>query len=149
MEKQGKKRSIIQGTSRHRRTEHDYMSVLLDVVTLDDWREVVAGALQAAKEGNQQARVWLAQYLVGKSEARAPTPIHVISEELSGNEPLVEILAKPVIDQALFPAFYENNSLEDDIKAQIAEELDEKVSPEKNDTTQMEKQGCGKKEILE
>lgn len=33
----------------HRRTEGDYMSVLLDTVTLEDWRGVVAGALQAAK----------------------------------------------------------------------------------------------------
>ena len=37
---------LIRGTVTNRRTEGDYMSVLLDTVTLDDWRDVVQGALQ-------------------------------------------------------------------------------------------------------
>lgn len=43
-----KQTEYIQGHATHRRTEGDYMGVLLDAVTLDDWRGVVTGALQAA-----------------------------------------------------------------------------------------------------
>ncbi len=33
-----KQPDYIKGTATHRRTEGDYMGVLLDTVTLDDWR---------------------------------------------------------------------------------------------------------------
>ena len=46
-----KQTEYIKGTAQHRRTEGDYMGVLLDTVTLNDWRSVVNGALQAAKGG--------------------------------------------------------------------------------------------------
>ena len=36
-----KQTEYIQGHATHRRTEGDYMGVLLDAVTLDDWRGVV------------------------------------------------------------------------------------------------------------
>lgn len=51
-----KQTEYIRGHATHRRTEGDYMGVLLDAVTLDDWRGVVTGALQAAKGGDPQAR---------------------------------------------------------------------------------------------
>lgn len=38
-----KQAELIRGTATHPRTEGDYMSVLLDTVTLDDWRGVVSG----------------------------------------------------------------------------------------------------------
>ena len=71
----GRKRQaveLIRGHAVHRRTEGDYMAALIDTVTLEDWRDVVAGALQLAKGGDAQARAWLAQYLVGKASASAP-----------------------------------------------------------------------------
>jgi hypothetical protein len=40
---------LITGHATHTRTQDSYMSALLDAVTLDDWREVVTGALQAAR----------------------------------------------------------------------------------------------------
>jgi hypothetical protein len=40
--------------------------LLLDVVSLDDWRAVIMTALAAAKAGDAGARAWLAQYLIGK-----------------------------------------------------------------------------------
>ena len=43
------KQGLIRGMGTHRRTEGDYMAALLDTVTLEDWRDVVAGALQLAK----------------------------------------------------------------------------------------------------
>lgn len=53
-----KQAEYIKGTAVHRRTENDYMGVLLDTVSLEDWRDVVNGALQSAKEGDTQARAW-------------------------------------------------------------------------------------------
>ena len=44
-----KKQSYIKGTFTHRRTEADYMGVLLDAVPLEDWREVVSATVAAAK----------------------------------------------------------------------------------------------------
>lgn len=40
-----KQTECIQGYATHRRTEGDYMGVLLDAVTLDDWRGVVTDAI--------------------------------------------------------------------------------------------------------
>ena len=66
-----KQTEYIQGHATHRRTEGDYMGVLLDAVTLDDWRGVVTGALQAAKGGDPQARNWLE---IPRWQARRQSP---------------------------------------------------------------------------
>jgi len=47
-----KKQSCIKGTFTHRRTETDYMGVLLDTVPLEDCREVVSATVAAAKAGD-------------------------------------------------------------------------------------------------
>ena len=79
------------------------MAALLDTVTLEDWRDVVAGALQLGKGGVAQARAWLAQYLVGKASASAPTALTVHVNQWSGKDPLTERLARPLIQQEKFP----------------------------------------------
>jgi hypothetical protein len=61
-----KKQNYVKGPFTHRRTEGDYMGVLLDAVRLEDWREVVRATGAAAKVGNATARSWRAQYLIGK-----------------------------------------------------------------------------------
>ena len=81
-------KSLIRGTAAHRRTESDYMAVLLDTVSVEDWQDVIAETLQLAKQGDSQARSWLAQYLVGKPEVKAPTPLTVVVNQWSGNDPL-------------------------------------------------------------
>lgn len=118
---------LIHGTATHRRTEGDYLRVLLDTVTLDDWRDVVANTLQAAKQGNAAARGWLAQYLIGKPEAKAPSPLTVVVQQLSGNDPVVDRLAKPVIARAQFPCL--DDAMEDRVRALVAAELAEKLPP--------------------
>jgi hypothetical protein len=123
-----KQSSLIRGAGAHRRTESDYMGVLLDTVSLDDWRDVVAGTMQLAKQGDPQARAWLAQYLVGKPEAKAPTPLTVVVQQWSGTDPVAEKLAKPLIDRGLFPSLHENDEWEDGIMAAIAAELAEKLT---------------------
>lgn len=122
-----RKQGFIRGTGTHRRTEADYMGVLLDTVTLEDWRDVVAGTLKLAKSGDPQARAWLAQYLVGKPEAKAPTPLTVVVQQWAGRDPVAEKLAKPLIDRAKYPSLRENDDWEDGIRAAIAQELAEKL----------------------
>ncbi len=122
-----KQQSYIKGTAKHHRTEGDYMSALLDTVTLEDWEDVVSSALSAAKQGDAQARAWLSQYLVGKPTGKAPTPLTVVVQQLNGDSPLINKLAKPVIDQYEYPSLYGNNALEEQIKTLIAVELAEKI----------------------
>ena len=37
-----KQQTFIKGTANHRRTEGDYMSILLDTVMLDGWQDIVS-----------------------------------------------------------------------------------------------------------
>ena len=124
-----KQTEYIKGTAQHRRTECDYMGVLLDTVTLNDWRSVVNGALQAAKGGDPQARNWLAQYLVGRPDGKAPTPMNIVVQQLSGRDPLVERLAKPAIDRMEYPSMHRNDDLQAHIRALVAAELQGKITP--------------------
>jgi hypothetical protein len=74
----GKRQSYIKGAFTHRRTETDYMSVLLDAVSLEDWREIVMATMAVAKTDDPSARAWLGQYLVGKPAGTAPAPLTVV-----------------------------------------------------------------------
>jgi hypothetical protein len=122
-----KQQNLIKGTAKHHRTEGDYMAALLDTVTLEDWQDVISSTLAAAKQGDAQARAWLAQYLVGKPAGKAPTPLTVVVQQLNGDNPLVNRLSKTVIDQHKYPSLHENDVWEDQIKAIIAAELAEKI----------------------
>ena len=124
-----KQTEYIKGTATHRRTEGDYMGVLLDTVTLNDWRGVVNSALQAAKAGDPQARNWLGQYLIGRPEGKAPTPMNIVVQQLSGADPIVEKLAKPAIDRALYPSGSTSDDYKAHIRALVAIELQAKVKP--------------------
>lgn len=124
-----KQTEYIKGTATHRRTEGDYLGVLLDTVTLNDWRSVVNGALQAAKAGDPQARNWLGQYLIGRPEGKAPTPMNIVVQQLSGADPVVERLSKPAIDRITYPSLHRNDDLEAHIRALVATELQTKVKP--------------------
>lgn len=122
-----KQTGVIRGEATARRTESDYMGAMLDAVTLDDWREVVTGALQRAKEGDPQARAWLGQYLVGKPEAKAPTPLTVVVNQWAGYDPVAEKLAQPLIERELFPFTHENDERKDEIRVAITAEMAKKL----------------------
>src|SRR5215831_11609535 len=111
------KQNYIKGSFTHRRTEADYMGVLLDVVSLEDWRSVVVATLAAAKAGDPSARAWLGQYLVGKPAASAPAPLTVVVQQLSGCDPLVDSLATPHIDRAQYPSLCAVDDFKDAVKA--------------------------------
>ena len=101
------------------------MGVLLEAVTLDDWREVVNNAKTLAQAGDPQARAWLAQYLMGKPAGSAPTPLTVIVQQLNGADPLIDRLTREAIHSAKFPDL--DRGLKDGIRALVAAELAEKV----------------------
>ena len=67
-----KKQSYIKGTFTHRRTEADYMGVLLDAVPLEEWREVVGATVAAAKAGDA-TRTRLAGAISGGQAGRDRT----------------------------------------------------------------------------
>ena len=122
-----RKQSFVRGAGTHRRTEGDYMAVLLDAVSLDDWRDVVAETLQLAKQGDPQARAWLAQYLVGRPEAKAPTPMTVVVNQWSGRDPVAERLAKPMIDRTRYPSIHGDDEWVEEVEAAVAAELAQKI----------------------
>ena len=130
-----RKKEYLRGAATHRRTESDYMGVLLDTVSLDDWRDVVAGTLQRAKSGDSSARAWLAQYLVGKPDAKAPTPLTVVVNQWSGKDPVADRLAKPLIDRALYPSMHGNDDWQDGMRAAVAAELAQKLPAPENAET--------------
>jgi hypothetical protein len=118
-----RKQSYLKGRFEHRRTEGDYMAVLLDAVTLEEWRSVVVATVEAAKDCDPSARAWLAQYLVGKPGATAPAPLTVVVQQLSGRDPLVDKLAKSHIDRIEYPSLHAGDDRKDAVKALVAGEL--------------------------
>jgi hypothetical protein len=89
------------------------------------------GALQLAKDGDPQARAWLAQYLVGKPAGKAPTPLTVVVQQLNGADPVVNQLAHKTITRIQFP----EDDWKDNVKAIIAAELSEKITNLEKGTT--------------
>lgn len=122
-----KQTDLIQGQAAHRRTERDYMAALLDTVTLEDWRDVVRNALAAAKAGDGKARAWLATYLMGAPQHKAPSPLTVVVGQWAGRDPVVEQLADPLISHAQFPSLQREAAFKEHIRARVAEELDQKM----------------------
>src|SRR5271169_4674847 len=118
-----KQTTYVKGSLTHRRTEADYMGVLLDAVPLEDWREVVRATVAAAKGGDATARAWLAQYLIGKPGLTAPAPLTVVVQQLSGRDPLTERLAKPYVERVKYPSLSANENFEDAVRELIAGEL--------------------------
>jgi len=91
-----------------------------DLVTFDDWRDAVNAALAAAKQGDNSVRAWLGQYLLGRPEMKAPTPLNVVVQQLNRDDPVVDRLARPVINRELFPMANENDEWEKGVKALVA-----------------------------
>ena len=119
---------LIRGHAAHRRTESDYLGVLLDAITLDDWREVINNAKTLAQGGDPQARAWLAQYLMGKPAGIAPTPLTVVVQQLNAADPVVNKLAKRLIDRQKYPTLHGDDDFEDGVRALVAAELAAKVN---------------------
>lgn len=113
---------LLKGKTDHARSEADYMGALLDTVTLDDWREVVTATVQAAKNGDHNARNWLGSYLMGRPDHKAPPPVTVVVNQLMGRDPVVTKLA----DRLETPTFtFSDGDKRQKLTAQITAELAE------------------------
>src|SRR5271157_3551276 len=81
------------GPGRPRRAiERDYLATLSEAVPLSVWQEIVAKAVESAREGDHAARVWLANYLVGKPTGDALRNLAV--DEEVGVDPLAEQISQ-------------------------------------------------------
>jgi hypothetical protein len=52
-----------------RATELAYMRALSDELPMDTWREIVRAAVNAARDGDAQARAWISRYTLGETPA--------------------------------------------------------------------------------
>ena len=112
---------FINGTAKSRATSTDYVAVLLENVSLDDWRDVVSGAVKAAKEGDAPARAWLAQYVMGRPEHTAPTPINVVVHQLQGQNEVVRRLTSDANFGLQFPDDPQEMAIGQLIAAELAQ----------------------------
>lgn len=117
------KPTIVRGSYTTRRTEGDYLGALLDAVSLEDWRAVVDKAVTMARSGDAGSRAWLAQYLIGRPAAPAPTPLTVVVQQLAGRDPVVDKLAKPHLDRGRFPSLDADERAKDRVRSDVADEL--------------------------
>jgi len=121
---------MLRGRAPHRRTQTDYMAALLDRVPLETWGEVIDATVAKAKDGDAQARAFLAAYLVGKPTTEAASPLTVTAARLAGNDPLVAALAKPAIDCFEYPTLHHDDESHAAIRALVADELPAHIEPQ-------------------
>lgn len=70
------------GRGRPRRLiERDYLAVISDRISLDDWKEVVEAALKASKQGEFRAIEWLSKHCLGSSKDETPLKSLAVIEE--------------------------------------------------------------------
>ena len=105
------------------------MGALLETVTLADWQAVVTGALQKAKTGDAQARHWLGQYLMGRPESAAPTPLNIVVQQLNGVDPVVSHLAKLAYDREILPHREKKETRQAQIEVFYTSDLTQKMMP--------------------
>jgi hypothetical protein len=114
-----------------RQTEAAYLATMMTACPLEAWSEIVASAVDAAKQGDSQARSWLTKYLIGESTIAAPSPTQVIiSELLDSDIPLMaaaKIRAQPELDACRNPldALLYGKDKEDALLAKVTAELAE------------------------
>lgn len=120
---------MLRGSATHRRTQSDYMGALLDRVTLETWGDVIDATVAKAKEGDAQARAFLAAYLVGKPVHEAPEPLTVTARRLSGDDALVAKLAEPIASRLQYGTSGIEES-RDYCRAQVAAELPTHIEPQ-------------------
>jgi hypothetical protein len=55
-----------------REVEADYLTTMMNVVTMDDWQAIVARAVDDAKGGCAKARDWISRHLIGDRQLVQP-----------------------------------------------------------------------------
>jgi hypothetical protein len=121
---------MLRGHAKHRRTQTDYMGTLLDRVTLETWGEVIDATVAKAKDGDAQARAFLAAYLVGKPAHDAPEPLAVTAARISGDDPLVSALGEPIQKRSESDYWRDDHETETHYRALVTAELPAHIEPQ-------------------
>ena len=112
-----------------RPTETAYLSALMEACPPETWRQICDRAVQDARNGDPKARDWLGRYVVGEPKLSAPAPVVALVQAITGADPVVEAIARPIIAResmaAFSPLLAEDDALEERIREQVAQELDE------------------------
>ena len=74
------------------KTETAYLKAMVDAVSEDDWQAIVRRAVCDAKDGDHQARTWLANYLLGKPDTSAPALKKVADNEAKSTSDILDSL---------------------------------------------------------
>lgn len=115
---------MLRGRAAHRRTQTDYMGALLDRVTLETWGDVIDATVTKAKDGDAQARAFLAAYLVGKPDVKAPAPLDVTVARIIGDDALADKLTSELTDWRM------DHDEKDAIREAVAAELPAHIEPQ-------------------
>lgn len=115
---------MLRGRAPHRRTQTDYMAALLDRVPLETWGEVIDATVAKARDGDAQARAFLAAYLVGKPTTEAATPLAITMQRVSGDDSLVDTLTDDATNWRM------DDDEKDAIREAIAAELSAHIEPQ-------------------
>ena len=115
---------MLRGRAAHRRTQSDYMGALLDRVTLETWGEVIDATVAKAKDGDAQARAFLAAYLVGKPSHDAPQPLAVTAARISGDDALANKLTDDATDWRM------DDDEKESVREAITAELPAHIEPQ-------------------
>ncbi len=91
-----KKGSVLNPNGRPpKEKEHEYMDIMLSVVTTKRWRAIVTKAADQAERGDAVARKWLTDYIIGapvqKMEMNADNPLQVIVEYINAPYPTASV----------------------------------------------------------
>jgi hypothetical protein len=76
--------------SQNRATGRTYLAALAEACPPETWRDVVTRAVEDAKQGDRNAREWLASYLVGKPDSAATTLHQLAVEDAAGTDPIAD-----------------------------------------------------------
>lgn len=75
-----------------RAKEERYLKSLKACVTIEEWQLVVEKAIQQAKAGKHNARVWLANYLIGKPVTRIVADVDFRATQVLSREQMTELV---------------------------------------------------------
>jgi hypothetical protein len=64
-----------------RTTETAYLLAMSEMVSLDDWREIIETAVVGAKAGDDKARAWLSKHLLGDMPLSMALALELVSTD--------------------------------------------------------------------
>ena len=83
--------------------ENEYLKVFTENVSLDDWGEIIAKTVELAKDGDNAARSWLSDRLIGKGGLIAIGELESLVKDAEFHramkEPITEQFWDSVIDE--------------------------------------------------